>query len=80
MRSTIIHDLPEWQVTSYGNGLAYQIAHKPSKKTIFFQGDDAEIFRNQFEAMTEGTPALNFSDALGIIWSDYAECARELWI
>lgn len=28
MRSTIIHDLPEFSVTSYGNGLAYEIAEK----------------------------------------------------
>lgn len=25
MRSTIIHDLPDWRVTSWGNGLAYEV-------------------------------------------------------
>lgn len=71
MRSAIIHDLLEWQVISYGNGLAYEIAHKPSGKTLFFQGDDADIFHEEFEGMTEGYPALDFADALSVIWSDY---------
>lgn len=78
MRSVIIHDLPEWRVTSYGNGLAYEIAHSPSGKTIFFQGDDAEIFRNRFETLTDGTvqPVLDFDTALSIIWHDYSEIAE----
>ena len=76
MRSAIIHDLPEWQVTSYGNGLAYQIICKPEGKSLFFQGEDAEIFRKDFDAMTEGPPALDFADALGVIWSDYSEIAE----
>lgn len=77
MLHTIIHNLPEWQVTSYGNGLAYEIAHKPSGKSLFFQGDDAEEFRSRFDSLTDGTvhPVLNFSDALSVIWHDYVELA-----
>lgn len=76
MLCTIIHDLPDWEVTSYGNGLSYRIFNKSEGQAIFFQGDDAEIFRDELETLTEGTPALDFADALSLIWSDYAEIAE----
>lgn len=75
MRSTIIHDLPEWRVTSYGNGLAYEIAEKASGKTLFFQGDDATQFRDEFDGLTSRAPSLDFADALRVIWSEYQEIA-----
>lgn len=71
-----IHDLPEWRVTSYGNGLAYSIERKPSGKSLFFQGDDATQFRNEFDNLTSGIPSLEFADALQCIWSDYSDCVR----
>lgn len=73
MRSCIIHDLPEWQVTSYGNGLAYAILHKLSGRDIFFQGDDADIFRDEFDALTSGVSCLSFADALQSIFAEYGE-------
>jgi len=76
MNAVIIHDLPKWQVTSHGNGLAYELFNKQSDFGIFFQGDDAEIFRDSLRALTESLRApLDYSDALGCIWSDYSECA-----
>lgn len=75
MRSTIIHDLPEWRVTSYGNGLAYEIAEKASGKTLYFQGDDAAQFRDEFDGLTGRAPSLDFADALRVIWNDYSEIA-----
>jgi hypothetical protein len=71
MRSQIIHDLPDWQVTSYGNGLAYEIVSKPSLASVFFQGEDAEQFRTEFDNLTSGLPALTFADALTVIFQDY---------
>lgn len=74
MKSCIIHDLPDWRVTSYGNGLAYAIDHKPSGENMFVQGDDADIFRAEFDALTSlrGTgPNLYYADALDIIFSEY---------
>lgn len=73
MCSTTIHDLPEWRVTSYVNGLAYSIEWRASGQDIFFQGDDVAAFRNQFDKLTSGVPALGFSDALQVIWTEYAE-------
>lgn len=75
MRSVIIHDLPGWRVTSWGNGLAYEIEHKPDGRTLYFQGDDAAQFRDEFDALTSGTPSLDFADALRVIWSEYQEIA-----
>ena len=75
MRSCIIHDLPEWRVTSWGNGLAYSIDHKPSGRDVFFQGDDAEQFRTEFDALTSGLPCLSFADALQAIFAEYGEFA-----
>lgn len=76
MRSCVIHDLPQWRVTSYGNGLAYDIEHKPSGRSVFFQGDDADTFREEFDILTCGLPALSFADALQAIFSEYEEFAQ----
>jgi hypothetical protein len=75
MRAFVIHDLPDWQVTSYGNGLAYEILHKPDLASLFFQGEDAETFRNAFQALTEASPYLSFADALRVIFQDYGSFA-----
>ena len=73
MRSCIIHDLPDWQVTSYGNGLAYSIEYKPSGADIFFQGEEADVFRLEFDNLTCGIPSLSFADALQAIFAEYEE-------
>jgi hypothetical protein len=73
MQSNIIHDLTGWQVTSWGNGLSYEVFNKLTNQDIFFQGEDAEIFRNQLEELTEHSPHLGYSDALRVIWNEYAE-------
>lgn len=77
MRCAIIHELPGWRVTSHGNGLAYEVAHKPLGMAIFFQGDDAAQFRDELDALTEGTPALDYADALAAIWHDYSDGATQ---
>lgn len=73
MRSTIIRDLPDWRVTSWGNGLAYSIKHKPSGRDVFYQGDAAEEFRTEFERLTEHVPCLSYADALTVIFQDHEE-------
>lgn len=71
MRPVTIHDLPEWRVTSYGNGLAYAIEYKPSGADVFFQDDAAAGFREEFDNLTMGTPSLSFADALHVIFSEH---------
>lgn len=71
MQSRIIHDPPEFRVTSWGNGLAYDLEHKPSGRSVFFQGDDAAQFRDELQALTEGARCLSYADALLALWHDY---------
>ncbi len=73
MRSTIIHDLPDWRVTSWGNGLAYAIEHKATGADFYVQGENADAWRDQFDKLTSGIPSLSFSDALRVLWSEYVE-------
>lgn len=75
MRSVIIHDLPEWQVTSYGNGLAYEILRKPDLANVFVQGDAADEFREELDKLTSRVPYLSFADALCVIFQDQEEFA-----
>lgn len=74
MRTAIIHNLPDWTVESHGNGLAYEVKRLESGESLYFQGDDADAFRDQLTGLTEasGGPVLDYADALRIIWSDYA--------
>lgn len=74
--SRIIHDLPGWQITSYGNGLVYEVLNLGCRASLFFQGDDAEQFRTEFDALTSGTVQFSFADALRCIWSDYSDVAQ----
>lgn len=48
MRSIILYDRNDWAVTSYGNGTAYalELMTPTALLSVFFQGDDAEYFRN----------------------------------
>jgi hypothetical protein len=71
MQSRVIHNTPDFVVTSWGDGLAYGLAHKPSGQSVFFQGEDASQFRDELEALTERAPCLSYADALQAIWHDY---------
>ena len=71
MKSAIIHALPDWDVTSWGNGLAYSINHKPSGESVFFHGEAADLFREEFADLTERAPCLNYADALAIIFAEH---------
>lgn len=46
MKQVVIYDHNGWRVTSYGNGTSYTLANTKTGKSVGFQGDDAEIFRN----------------------------------
>lgn len=77
MQINVIHDLPDFKVISYGNGMSYDLAHMPSGRSVFFQGDDAGEFRDELERLTSGNPCrLDYANALQRIWSDYQECAQ----
>ncbi len=77
MRQTIIHETESFKVTSYGNGTAYTLAHKPDGKSVFFQGDDATRFREEKETNENAFPHEDYEFILGEIWSDYAHVATQ---
>jgi hypothetical protein len=79
MKKTVIHNLPDWRVTSWGNGLAYEIANMRTSQSVYFQGDDALEFSDRLELLTESRtgPRFSFADALGCLWSDYSELATD---
>lgn len=78
MQVCIIHEYPDWRVTSYGNGLGYAVDNLAAGLGLYFQGDDADTFCEQLEALTEGSPCLNYCDALSVIWNDYSDNAKPL--
>ena len=79
MKQVTIHNTPRFECISHGNGLAYTLRHKEDRQEVFFQGGDAEVFRESLEALTSPTfgPQLSYDNALGCIWFDYAESATE---
>ncbi len=78
MHCTLIHNLPHWQVISYDNGIAYELAHTTFGMSICFAGEDAVDFRTSLEALTCGTPSLTFADAFVAIWYDYGSMAEPM--
>ena len=54
-----------WLLTSYGNGAAYRLCCIPARREVFLQGDDAQQFNAELEALI---------DRLGIVGA-----CRELW-
>jgi hypothetical protein len=50
--------------------LAYEILRKPDLASLFFQGEDADAFREEFRTLTESPPYLSFADAICIIFQD----------
>ncbi|MFN4008382.1 MAG: hypothetical protein ACK4K8_00360 [Pannonibacter sp.] len=55
-----IYNANGWKVDSYGNGLSYKLSlTQGDGETLdtFFQGDDATIFREEFDAADESDNA-----------------------
>ena len=71
MKSNVIHDTRRFTVTSYGNGTAYVLAHKALEQSILFQGDDADAFITELDALTSRRPVVSYDEALGAMWNDY---------
>lgn len=78
MISRIIHDFPEFRLTSWGNGAAYCLLNKYENRELFFQDDDALEISDEIDRLTENKPHLDYVDALAVIWNDYEHCAREV--
>ena len=68
MRSNTIFDTRRFYLMSYGNGTAYALHHRALDQSILFQGDDAEQFRTEMDALAA---RLDYDNALGVLWNDY---------
>lgn len=77
MIARTIHDSPRFSLTSWGNGTAYELVNKEAKRSLYFQDDDMLEFQSEYEALTNGAPALDYADALQCIWNDYEHVSRE---
>jgi hypothetical protein len=51
MGKIVIVNTDLWTMTSYGNGLAYELFNKRTGETLFVQGDDADAFRSDFDKL-----------------------------
>lgn len=76
MQNTIIVDTDVFSLTSYGSGVGYSFEHKPSKSSVFFQGDAAADFREEWERLEDARPMWNTNRIFHELWSDYA-CIAE---
>lgn len=70
MTTVTIYNTPNFILTSYGNGAFYKFNDKRSHRSLFVQGDDATIFRNDLMAYAEISTVDN---ALNNLWYDYSE-------
>jgi len=68
-----IYDRHGWQVTSYGNGWAYSLVDTMSRKSAWFQDDDAQAFRDN----TMGPDGF-FVDAVEDRFADYSDIMQSI--
>lgn len=79
MQSNVLAETETFTVISWGNGTCYAFVNKLKKMDVFFQGDDAAIFRKEWEARETAFPSASQEDILGEIWSNYSEVAQAIY-
>lgn len=80
MQRVIIDNTDIWQIESHGNGLAYLITHKPDLRDAFLQGEDASIWRENYESVQQSYKnpesvwhKRKWNDCLSLVCSDYIQ-------
>lgn len=70
MRSTILMHAYPYELTSYGNGIAYNLAKldEARRASVFVQGDDATEFRHTLSALEGSFPHWPTRRILGELW------------
>jgi hypothetical protein len=71
MQQVTIADTPNYRLVSYGNGLSYSLTNKAVGYSDHFQGDDADRFRADFDAMEAADPERLTDDILRDLWEQY---------
>jgi len=71
MKTVIISEGPEFKIESTGNGAFYTFTHKPTGKSVFFQGEDSGFFRDALTAAEDAFPQFS-PDQIG--WHLWCDC------
>lgn len=67
----------EFTLRSYGNGAAYTLKSLNDNRSVYFQGDDADVFRGEYELAEKCNPLAPVDTLLGALWSDYESVAQD---
>lgn len=70
MRTVTISEGPEYRIESTGNGTFYTFTHKPTGKSVFFQGDDAVLFNVEMGAAEVAFPTFSPDEIAAHLWCD----------
>jgi hypothetical protein len=71
MAMVVIYRDDNLTVNSWGNGFAYELAYEPERAergTVFMQGEDADIFRGEWQCFEAGYPEKPIADFLLEYW------------
>lgn len=60
MTRVVIFHSERFDLVSYGGGTAYALHDNIDKRSMFVQGDDAEIFRAEYDALPDDFPYDDF--------------------
>ena len=76
----VLHDGGVFKLESWGNGLSYELLHKPSNMSTFVQGDDADRFAEERELVERHMPDKTDEQVLMWLWDqcDYGSAAQEV--
>jgi hypothetical protein len=79
MRSFTMHDGNRFRFVSYGNGLAYLLSDKQSKRSLHVQGDDASELERTMDGIEAAQPTLTYAEVLAWLWDqcDYQAMADQ---
>lgn len=68
---TLIARGDRYALTSYAHGLAYSLDDTLERKSVFVGGDDASVFRGDWESYGIAAPDWPVDDVLARLWADY---------
>ena len=75
MKRLVILQTPRFDLVSWGNGAAYCLRRKTDLRTIFFQGEDAGLFRDELDTMEKVWPHRPTDELLALLWDQYEPAA-----
>jgi hypothetical protein len=67
-----IVDTANFSLWSFNNGAAYELRHDASETSLCFQyGDDAKVFRDEWEAVEMALPHKSTDEVMLTLWRMY---------